>query len=640
MKRCTRRGWAFWIVASGCVLTACGGNNDEGAPASEASTAESAKFATPAASVGGAIRGASFAPRPDDLTGRGVDAGSAGTSDGALHGATPMSGASPNTAIDTPDTTSEPKPVPAALKDESGGGPKSNLPGGSSGGGSGSVPGVPSGGASGGPLDTHKDRPADAGNPPGGAHADAPSALVSPRATLAVGGTVEGLATNTPFKLFNNDDELLYIDKNGAFQFGTYARPAEHYSVSVAIHPRGQFCTVDGAQGTVGEAPVKSIKVACKPREQIAIATNEKLTQVVSFRVDGNTGLLHRVPGDGVNFHALGRRLMMSPSGTFALTVRTDLPRGKDRSWPRFSRGIRRFSIDTSTGQLGKLEDFEWASRSGQVLDYALSQRGDSLTVLQDEKSYGVIGVELPKGEALRAVAYADDQWVKEPSRKPNMNDCPRPDLPNTLANRLDLVGNFRLTDDGRFGYMLRCDFDHLMYRLERYVVEPNPRGLVYWPLGVNMDKARFSNHFAIDSRHGRIYSIDAQTRVVRTLRIDKRSGALEPMHEAALPFAANQIVLSRDGRTAYIVHPANHAISVWDVNLNTGRLMQLYGSPHMIGGEPHKLVLDASETFGYVLLNGTRAIGIYTLNPSSRAFRWVHNVPMDDGVGELAFTP
>ena len=625
MKQCTRRRWPVWITASACLLAACGGDNDGPDPASGSASAESAKFATPVASVGGAIRGASFSPplggdaNTEDPVPN-VPQNDAPVKD-AKQDPSPTPTPTPNlTPNPTPNPTADPKPVEPRAGDEPMPQPEPLI----------QPPPI-------GPeANPPAKPPADSSNrdkPSGHGESDA-------RPVLRVGGIVEGLAPDMTLKLFNNRDELLPIEWNGAFAFKAEVPKGGRYSVSVAIQPRGQFCAVSNAQGMVEASSITTIKVDCKRREQIALAMGEALREVVSFRADAKTGELKPTSGPSLRLDVPVRRLLMGPSGDFALLLRTDIARGTNFSWPNFKRPVSRFSISRSTGELGKLEEFEWASKSGVVLDYAFNRHGDKLIALQDGRSYGVVNVDLPNGRADKSLSFADASWKPELKREPNVIDCPRTDTPVTPANRLDLTGNFRLTNDARFGYMLRCDFATKKYKLDRYVVDPATGMFLWQALGEGMDAAAFSVGFAIDPPGHRIYSLDGTSRMVRTLAIDPKTGALTPLHEASLDFAGNEIVLSGDGRRAYVMHPGNHAVSVWKIDPETGGLTPMRGTPFFIGAEPHRMVLDASESFAYVLLNGERAIATYKLHPRTKAFEWISDVHMFEGVGDIVLTP
>lgn len=80
----------------------------------------------------------------------------------------------------------------------------------------------------------------------------------------AVGGTVTGLG-GTGLVLRNNGGDDLQVAANGTFTFATGVPMSAAYSVTVAMQPGGQTCTVADGSGTMAGADVTSIAVACAP---------------------------------------------------------------------------------------------------------------------------------------------------------------------------------------------------------------------------------------------------------------------------------------------------------------------------------------------------------------------------------------
>jgi hypothetical protein len=77
-----------------------------------------------------------------------------------------------------------------------------------------------------------------------------------------VGGSVAGL-TGTGLELQNNGGDVLAISANGAFTFAGRLASGANYNVSVRAHPTGQNCVVGNASGSVSNANVNNIAVAC-----------------------------------------------------------------------------------------------------------------------------------------------------------------------------------------------------------------------------------------------------------------------------------------------------------------------------------------------------------------------------------------
>ena len=77
-----------------------------------------------------------------------------------------------------------------------------------------------------------------------------------------IGGTVSGL-TGTGLILRNNGGDDLGVPANGTFTFATSLTSGNTYSVTVAIQPSGQTCSVSNGSGTVAGANVTNVSVSC-----------------------------------------------------------------------------------------------------------------------------------------------------------------------------------------------------------------------------------------------------------------------------------------------------------------------------------------------------------------------------------------
>jgi large repetitive protein len=82
--------------------------------------------------------------------------------------------------------------------------------------------------------------------------------------TFAIGGTVSGLS-GSGLVLRNNGGDDLTINGNGPFQFAGLLASGAAYNVTVRTHPTSptQSCTVTNGSGTVGNASVSNIAIAC-----------------------------------------------------------------------------------------------------------------------------------------------------------------------------------------------------------------------------------------------------------------------------------------------------------------------------------------------------------------------------------------
>jgi uncharacterized repeat protein (TIGR03803 family) len=94
------------------------------------------------------------------------------------------------------------------------------------------------------------------------------SVAVTCSAAFPIGGTLTGLSSGALITLEDNGGDSLGLSSNGAFTFPTPILEGDAYSVTVAIQPANQFCSVTGGMGTVSGV-VNGVQVACVIVEQI-----------------------------------------------------------------------------------------------------------------------------------------------------------------------------------------------------------------------------------------------------------------------------------------------------------------------------------------------------------------------------------
>jgi 6-phosphogluconolactonase len=85
----------------------------------------------------------------------------------------------------------------------------------------------------------------------------------SAQSDFSLGGTVTGLNSSGKLTLQANG-ATLELAGNGAFSFANKLPAGSSYAVSIASQPTGQRCEIGQASGTVANAAVTSIAVACK----------------------------------------------------------------------------------------------------------------------------------------------------------------------------------------------------------------------------------------------------------------------------------------------------------------------------------------------------------------------------------------
>jgi len=82
-----------------------------------------------------------------------------------------------------------------------------------------------------------------------------------PPATYSIGGSIVGLAGTVVLQ--NNGGDDLTVDSNGSFEFSQELQAGTDFRVTVISQPVGQACTIQNGVGTVNNADVSSVEVAC-----------------------------------------------------------------------------------------------------------------------------------------------------------------------------------------------------------------------------------------------------------------------------------------------------------------------------------------------------------------------------------------
>lgn len=77
-----------------------------------------------------------------------------------------------------------------------------------------------------------------------------------------VSGNVSGLATNKSVTLLNNGSDIKVVSSNGGFTFSN-ALASGSYTVTVAVQPAGQTCTISNGSGTISNIHITNVSVSC-----------------------------------------------------------------------------------------------------------------------------------------------------------------------------------------------------------------------------------------------------------------------------------------------------------------------------------------------------------------------------------------
>ena len=117
-------------------------------------------------------------------------------------------------------------------------------------------------------------------------------AAISPPVTYAVGGMVAGLGSGAQVALSDNGQDVLLVQRSGAFTFGTRLAAGAHYLIAVQTQPAGMNCTVANGSGTMLAAPVSNVMVACSASVFTVGGTVSGVTTSGLVLANGTTSLM------------------------------------------------------------------------------------------------------------------------------------------------------------------------------------------------------------------------------------------------------------------------------------------------------------------------------------------------------------
>ena len=100
-----------------------------------------------------------------------------------------------------------------------------------------------------------------------------------------------GLETGGSITLQNNGGDARVVTQNGAFTFSQTVAQSRPYAVTVSSQPTGQTCAVTNASGTVPNANVTNVAVACTNQTYNLGGTVSGLIGGVTLQNDGGNNI-------------------------------------------------------------------------------------------------------------------------------------------------------------------------------------------------------------------------------------------------------------------------------------------------------------------------------------------------------------
>lgn len=463
---------------------------------------------------------------------------------------------------------------------------------------------------------------------------------------FTVGGTVTGLSGSG--LVLNNGREQITVDSNGSFTFPSVLLPGMSYDVSVDSAPANpaQRCIVSSGRGTVTVANVSDVTIDCEtPYPSFAYALNRADGTMASFAIDAATGQLRaglvaktgRGPVAAVTYKTADGK-------QFRYVVNQD-----DDSVSALLLGARDGSVvevagsPFATGAAGPTA--AWLHPTGPFL-YVSNESGSSIAAFRIDTTNGALS-----SAGVVATAAQPRWFVIEPSGQfayaagagselyTYAIDQTSGSLAEAPASRISMGGSsggLVMERQGRYLYA----FDPAASTISAFVIDatsgiPAPIAGSPFAAGPNATLAALHpNGRFIYVKHPAAASSGAGLSV---FAIDAASGSLSKVPGSPFDSSANPVTVQFDPTGRYLF--AGHATSgpsfdlrAYAVDIATGALTAVPGSPFAAPASPTNLNVDASGNYLYVTHESSNQLSSYRIDTATGALAALPTSPATVG--------
>ncbi|ODU19219.1 MAG: hypothetical protein ABS94_01750 [Variovorax sp. SCN 67-85] len=407
----------------------------------------------------------------------------------------------------------------------------------------------------------------------------APTAPEGPTPHHSVSGTVSGLL-GTGLVLQNNAGDDLVVAADGSFTFPTSVAKGGAYAVTVKAQPKilTRTCTVSQGSGTMADAAVTDVSVACAaPAARFAHVLNNDST-VSSYTIDAVSGALGTAFNSPTSMLGFPAGIAAHPSGRFVYVA-------------GFSSGaVHAFSADTASGRLSQIGSgvaipggsarrivvdptgrFAYVAIAGsgsRLLTYAIDQVSGALS-FSSSVAVGAnpLGLTVdPMGRFVYVTSEIDDNV-----RAFAIDDTSGSLGAVSLVNTGPAPSPVAVDPAGRFAYVANRNADSL----SSYPIDATSGALSAGGVST-VRTGRGPISIATDATGRFVYTADYSDGTVSGFTVDAASGALAPMTPSVVASNVNvpvSIVLDPTGRFVYVVQLGGDTVSVYGIDAMSGAL-------------------------------------------------------------------
>jgi len=428
-----------------------------------------------------------------------------------------------------------------------------------------------------------------------------PISLAPP--TYTVGGTISGLA-GSGLTLFRNGSTIAR-GANGIYPdlgLGTLLA-GQAYDVTVIVQPTSpsQTCTVSNGTGTIGNANVTNVQVACKTNAtRFVYVANDGSNSISTYTIDATTGALTAVAS-----------LSVAAGTPHFLAVNPQ--RGYLYMTNGGSNDVSVYAIDGANGALTAVNGSPFPT-GGNPSSVSIHPNGTLVYVTNQSDGTISAYTQDPASGALMAVAGSPFTMGSNPV------SLAIPDWTNPL---LDM-------------YLYACGGSS---NVQAFTINENGTtltGALTVMSGSPFPGGSSPVSMAVDPVGNFIHVANQGDGTVSAYSGDPARGSLTPI--AGSPFAAGRgpsAVVDTFGGFAYVANKTDGTISAYQIS--AGALQAVAGSPFMAGTAPSSLIVDNLGKFLYAVNSGANNISAYAIDPATGALTPVSGSPFGSGNGPVS---
>jgi 6-phosphogluconolactonase (cycloisomerase 2 family) len=465
----------------------------------------------------------------------------------------------------------------------------------------------------------------------------ASSVTVNCLTNYSVGGTVTGLAAGvTGLVLQDNDGAGYPVTGNGGnvlFTFPALLPSGTAYAVTVQRMPTGYYCDVVNGAGTVTTANIASVAVNCVVIGGFIYVTNGGAATISSFVIDTNSGALMPMPGataTGTQPSSIVSGCSLGNAGPGTLYVANEGSNSLSAYTANLVSGALTLitTPPIATGDAPAFVDF---ANVNACVPIALNGGGNSASAYVAGATTG----------ALTPVAGNPFATSTDPAASANMT------FTNTGSFTVEYIANKGSNDVGMYSVANGTGVLALLTSVTEVIINPVPAGTNPTAVATqfaDINAATFPFVYVANQGSNNIseYQADTTNGVITPILDVNNAPILAATGNG--PTALNIVNYQNTAYYVYVANGTDDTISGYTINLtgtggSLGQLMPLAGAPTATGTHPVAITQAsvASGTYLYVVNLGSNNITVFQVNLATGALGEVLGSPYAAGAGPTA---